>query len=62
MVKLEFNFFSFNCYLFMFFFMGLCLGIVGYFMGFVENIGEVLVIYMVICLFIGYGFFFIIFN
>lgn len=62
MAKVEPNFSSPNRYLPTLLLMGPCLGVAGYFMGSAENIGEALVIHTVICLSIGYGLLFIIFN
>lgn len=62
MAKVEPNFAGPNRYLPTLLLMGPCLGIAGYFMGSAENIGEALVIHTVICLSIGYGLLFIIFN
>lgn len=62
MAKLVPNFSSPNRYLPTLLLMGPCLGIAGYFMGSTEKIGEALVIHTVICLSIGYGLLFVIFN
>ncbi len=62
MAKVEPNFADPNRYLPTLLFMGPCLGIAGYFTGSADNIGEALVIHTVICLCIGYGLLFIIFN
>lgn len=62
MVKLKPNFADPNSYLPTLLLMGPCLGVAGYFMGSAENIGEALLIHTVICLSIGYGLLFILFN
>ena len=62
MATIEPNFAAPNRYLPTLLLMGPCLGLAGYFMGSAENIGEALVIHTIICLSIGYGLLFIIFN
>lgn len=62
MVKAKLNFADPNRYLPQLLIMGPCLGIAGYFMGSASNIGEALLIHTLICLSIGYGLLFVLFN
>lgn len=62
MPKPSFNFTTPNRYLPTILLMGPCLGLAGYFLGSSSRLGEALVVHTVICLAIGYGLLFIIFN
>jgi hypothetical protein len=62
MPKATLNFAAPNRYLPQLLIMGPCLGVAGYFMGSAKNIGEALLIHTLICLSIGYGLLFLLFN